>query len=98
MKRVIKDTLLIGLFIAISSTLTYYYGKRVQRFADKVQHLQEEENKHYLLRSLQLTANDLPVYFVDQIPGMGGTKEKPELCGAYYDPKMQSIVLISKNK
>jgi len=95
MKQVVKHSILIGLYIAISSTLTYYYGKRVQRFTDNVQRLQEQANEHYLVHAAQLTANDIPIWFEDEVPGMGGTKEKPVLCGAYYDSTKQSVILFT---
>lgn len=52
-----------------------------------------QRNEHYRLHAAQLTANDIPIYYVDQLPGIGGTKEKPDTCLAYYDPAIQSVNL-----
>lgn len=91
MKQVLKDGLIVAVALIITGILTYYYGKHVQRYVDDV-------NTHYRLHAAQLTANDIPIYYVDEIPGMAGTKEKPVLCEAYYDSAMRSVILFTVNE
>lgn len=92
MKRVLLNGILPTIAIVTGSLGCFYIGRSYEAST-------HTENEHYRIHAAQLTANDIPIWFEDEIPGMGGTKEKPVLCGAYYDSTKQSVILFTvKNK
>lgn len=87
LKRVLTETAFIAVITTCVGLGCFFVGRAY-----------EANNNHYRLRALQLTVNDIPVEFIDYLPGMNGTKDKPELCGAYYDSVRQAVMLIEINK
>lgn len=53
-----------------------------------------QNRQHFLMEAVQLTKNDIVVDYIDYMPGMGGTKEKPDTCLAYYQPEKKSIMVL----
>lgn len=80
----------VGIFALVAAPMTFFsfcLGRRYQKYVDRAE-------QPYLLHSLQLTANDIPYDYIDESPGIGGTKEKPDTCVAYYQPEKRSIMLL----